>query len=114
MMQEIYVYRMTLYPSSIGLDPIFCKTNANAPVEFKWEQNQHLSYMLSERIVCNKCISLCSVSMRIFFRHFSEGSILISFAALGYHKRAVATSVSVGGIPNIVFLVLCFSKTQAV
>lgn len=37
---------MTLYPSSIGLDPIFCETNANAHFEFNWEQNRHLQYIL--------------------------------------------------------------------
>lgn len=33
---------IALYPSGIGLDPIFCETIANTPLEFKWEQNQHL------------------------------------------------------------------------
>lgn len=36
------MYRMALYPSSTGLDPIFCETNASTPLEFKWEQNQYL------------------------------------------------------------------------
>lgn len=90
MMQEIYMCTGCLYILPVlGWILFSARPMPMCLLSSNGKRTSTFNTCCPRRIVCNKCVSLCSVSMRISFRHFSGGSILISFAALGTTREVL-------------------------